>query len=102
MKKILVLAVCIGAFAACSSTKMSPDQAKAQVQQLMALYKENKPKFVVQKQEIQQADDCGRATALREAIDAIAAEAAMSPEDTESITMVQMELQQAEKGCLEK
>ncbi|MFC1610652.1 hypothetical protein ACFL6C_06825 [Myxococcota bacterium] len=104
MNKLFVLAVCLTAFAiaACSSTKLSPAEAEAQVKQLMTLYDQNKPKFVLQKQELEQAGDCGRATSLRHAIDKMASKAAMSPEDTEMITLVQMELQQAEKTCLDK
>jgi hypothetical protein len=101
MHKLLALASCLVLFAGCAAA-MTPAQAKSQVQQLITLYEENKPKFVVQKQEIQQAGSCDRATALRTAIDEMAAEAAMSPEPTETITMVQMELQQAEKACLDK
>lgn len=73
-----------------------------EVQQLITLYEQARPKFVVQKQEMIQADDCGRATRLREAIDQMAADAAMSPEPSDTITKVQMELQQAEKECLAK
>jgi hypothetical protein len=103
MKKVFVLAMAVGMLAACASTtQLTPAQADEQVKKLMVLYDENKPKFVVQKQELEQADDCGRATALRQAIDRIAQEAAMSPDDTQGITLVQMELQQAEKTCLEK
>ena len=102
MQKILILAVCVGGFIGCTSTRLSPDAAREQVNKLITLYKENKPKFVVQKQQLEQAEDCGRVTSLREAIDKIAEEAAMSPEDTEVITLVQMELQQAEKTCLQK
>ena len=101
MSKILVVAASVALLASCASS-LTPAQAKQQVQQLITLYEEAKPKFVVQKQELQQADSCDRATALREAIDAMAAEAAMSPEPSETITLVQMELQQAEKACLEK
>ncbi len=102
MKKFLVVAICLGAFAGCASNKLSPDAAREQVNQLMTLYKENKPKFVVQKQEIEQDKNCDRATALREAIDKIAKDAAMSPDNTADITAMQMELTQAEKTCLAK
>lgn len=101
MKKLFALGAFFVLFVGCASS-LTPAQAKQQVNQLITLYQENKPKFVVQKQEIQQADSCSRATALREAIDEIAQEAAMSPEPSETITLVQMELQQAEKACLDK
>lgn len=102
MKKAFVFAGCLIGMVACSSGKLSPDAAEAQVKQLMTLYTENKPKFVVQKQEIEQAPDCGRATSLREAIDSLAKEAALNPDNTQTITLVQMELNQAEKTCLAK
>jgi hypothetical protein len=79
---------------------MTREQAGREVDQLMVLYKENRPKFVVQKQEIEQAGSCDRAQMLRAAIDEKARAAAMSPADTETITLVQMELTQAEKNCL--
>ena len=101
MKKLFALGASLALFVGCA-TSLTPAQAKAQVNQLITLYQENKPKFVVQKQELQQADSCSRATALREAIDEMAAEAGMSPEPSETITLVQMELQQAEKACLDK
>jgi len=75
--------------------------AKAEVQKLMALYTDARPKFVVQKQSIIQGD-CGRATKLRKAIDGMAADAAMSTANTETVTLVQMELQQAEKACKDR
>lgn len=97
----------IGAFTisivACGgSQKPSPQDPKAEVQQLIRLYEEARPKFVVQKEEMIKADDCDRATRLRTAIDEMAAEAAMSPENSDTITKVQMELQQAERDCLAK
>ncbi len=103
MKMVVVAVFFTFAVASCGGPKgMSPDEAKKQLQQLMVLYKENKPKFVIQKQQMQQAEDCSRSTALRVAIDKMAEEAAMSPEKTEGITAMQMELTQAEKACLEK
>jgi hypothetical protein len=99
MKKIVALALCFGGLYGCSSTALAPDAAREQVKQLMVLFQENKPKFVLQKQELEQASDCGRATSLREAIDALVTEQALSPEKNETLTMVQMELSQAEKTC---
>lgn len=101
MSKLFVVGACLALLAGCASS-LTPAQAKQQVQQLMTLYQENKPKFVIQKQEIEQADSCNRATALREAVDGMVADAAMSPESNETLTVVQMELQQAEKTCLDK
>lgn len=79
----------------------SQDQAKREVDQLTVLYSQNRTKFVVQKQEIEQGD-CDRATKLREAIDQKAKDAAMNPADDDTLTMVQMELTQAEKVCLQR
>ena len=81
---------------------LSEDQAMKEVEQLMVLHQEARAKFVVQKEQLIKAEDCTRATMLREAIDKKAAEAAMSPENTKHITLVQMELKEAEKNCLEK
>lgn len=100
----VVFSVCsVVAVAACAGKQDPPPPDPAQeVSQLIKLYQEARPKFVVQKQQMIQADDCDRATTLREAIDRMAADAAMSTEDTTVITQVQMELQQAEKECLAK
>lgn len=95
-----ILVVVLGAVA-CGGG-MTAEQATREVDQLVALFKENRPKFVVQKQELEQASDCDRARKLRAAMDDKARAAAMSPEDTQVITMVQMELSQAEKNCLAK
>ena len=106
MNKLLATAlcfVCAGWIIGCGGSQKPPtkDPAK-EIQQLIKLYQEAKPKFVVQKQKMVQAEDCSRATRLRKEIDKLAEEAAMSTEDTEVITKVQMELQQAEKDCLAK
>lgn len=101
MRKMIAVSLLLMGAVACAGG-MSQTEAKAQVQQLMTLYKENPAKFVVQKQEIIQSESCDWATALRTAIDEMAKQAAMSPEDTTPITMVQMELQQAERACLAK
>ena len=98
----LTLALGLGLTACGGSTALSKDVAQQQVSQLMTLYKDNREKFVVQKQEIEQAKDCGRATSLKQAIDDMAKQAAMSPENTDTITAVQMELDQAEKTCRAK
>lgn len=96
LKVVTVVALVVGCVA-CGG--YSREQAKREVDQLTVLYGENRPKFVVQKQEIEQGD-CDRATKLREVADANAKEAALNPADTETVTMVQMELTQAEKVCL--
>jgi hypothetical protein len=98
----LSLALGLGLVACGGSTALSKDAAQQQVSQLITLYKENRTKFVSQKQEIEQAKDCGRATSLKAAIDDIAKQAAMSPEKTDDITAVQMELTQAETTCKSK
>ncbi len=101
LKGIVVAALAVGMFA-CGGSKLSKDAARQQVDQLIALYEQNRPKFVMQKQEIEQDKSCDRATALRQAIDDKAREAAMSPTNTDTITLVKMELKQAEKTCRAK
>ncbi len=101
MRLRLVCALALAAAAACGGG-MTKEAADQQVDQLITLYQENRPKFVVQKQEIVQADDCDRAEKLRASIDEKAKAAAMSPENTQVVTAVQMELQQAEKDCKAK
>jgi len=81
---------------------MSASAADQQVAQLITLYKENREKFVIQKQEIQDEKGCGRAKALREAIERKEKAAAMSPDKTDDITMVRMELVQAAEVCASK
>ncbi len=102
MNKLVAMALGLGYLVGCASTALTPDAARTQVQQLMVLFQENKPKFVIQKQELEQASDCGRATSLREAVDGLVQEQALSPEKNETLTMVQMELTQAEKTCKDK
>ncbi len=77
---------------------MTKQEAQRQVDQMMVLYQENRPKFVLQKQELEQGN-CSRAAMLREAADDKVRAAAMSPERNETLTLVQMELAQAEKTC---
>lgn len=98
MSKIFVVAAL--ACGAISCGGMSREAARQQVDQLMVLYQENRPKFVLQKQEIER--DCGRATALREAVQEKDREQALSPEKNETLTLVKMELEQAEKTCLSR
>lgn len=81
---------------------LSSQEAARQVDQLVVLYSENRPKFVEQKQAMIQADSCERAEKLRGAADAKLEAAAMSPENNEALTAVQMELAQAEKECKAK
>ena len=88
--------------AACGGTRATAKDPAAELRQLTVLYQQARAKFVVQKQEMIQAEDCDRATRLRQAADDAAAEAAMSPENTQTVTLMQMELQQAEKECLAK
>jgi hypothetical protein len=98
---VLLVSGAMGAIS-CGGNKLSKDAARQQLEQLLVLYKENKPKFVAQKQEMEQDKSCDRATAVREAMDEKAAAAAMSPDKDETITMVKMELEQAEKTCKAK
>ena len=105
MKKLVAAALCLGAVGimACGGGQKPPTKDPAlEVQQLMTLFDEARPKFVAQKQAMIADEDCSRATRLRTAIDKMAADAAMTTEKNETLTMVQMELQQAETGCLEK
>ena len=103
MTRIIVASLFLIAVAGCGGSQKPPTQdPKAEVQQLITLYNQARAKFVVQKEQLSNGSDCSRATRLRNAIDELAAEAAMSPEDTGEITAVQMELQQAEKDCLAK
>jgi hypothetical protein len=101
MRKIVTSSLLVLFVAGCGGS-LSESEARDQVTQLITLYQDNQAKFVVQKQQIVQDKSCSRATALRKAIDKMAASAAMNPADTKEITVVQMELTQAEKGCLAK
>lgn len=78
---------------------LTEDQAKQEVQQLLVLYKEARAKFVLQKQKLEQANDCGRATALKQAAKRWEDQANMQPGDTQDITNLRMELEQAEQNC---
>ena len=106
MKKLVAVALffgCAGWVVACGGGQKPPTKDPAvEVQQLMKLFDEARTKFVAQKQSLIKDEDCSRATRLRGAVDKMAEEAAMSTEKNETLTMVQMELQQAETGCLEK
>jgi hypothetical protein len=110
MKKVLASVWCVGcligatALSACGGQQKPATQTdpNEELKQLIALYNDARPKFVVQKEQMIKDTDCSRATRLREAIDKMAADAAMSTADTGGITAVQMELQQAEKECLAK
>ena len=70
-----------------------------ELKQLITLYEQDRPKFVVQKQNIIQESGCGRANRLRAAADTLASEAAMQPGDSSTIVKIQMEMQQAQKEC---
>ena len=104
MFKLVAFALAIAGVAAglgCGGGAAKKDPM-AELKQLIVLYESARPKFVVQKQEMIQADSCDRATSVRQAADQLAADAAMSTENSETITKVQMEMQQAEKECLAK
>ncbi len=106
MKKLLALSICVvcaGWVIGCGGKQSPPAKDPDQeIQQLIKLYNEARPKFVVQKQIMIQDEDCSGATRLREAMDKIADEAAMSTEPAETIIKMQMEMKQAEKDCLAK
>jgi hypothetical protein len=86
--------------AGCAGSKsMAPDEARAQVQRLMTLYKEDRTKFVIQKQKLQQADSCADATALAQAAKNLEDEANMQPGDTMEVSQLHRELDEAEKVC---
>ncbi len=101
----IITAVLLSSFAlvACGGQQRPgvPDDPKKELEMLMVLYKENRPKFVVQKEDMIKGD-CDRATRVRQAADDMVAEQSMMPEKNETLTLVQMELQQAEKACLER
>lgn len=105
MKKLVAAALCVGTVGimACGGGQKPPTKdPMVEVQQLMTLFDEARTKFVAQKQSMIADEDCSRATRMRTAIDKIAADLAMTTEKNETVTMVQMELQQAETACLEK
>ena len=77
-------------------------ESRDEAQQLITLFKENRTKFVEQKQSLASGADCGHATQLRVAIDELAHEAGMNPENTDDVKKVQMELHEAEKTCQSK
>ncbi len=100
MNRLVAWVLAAVALGACGG--MSREAARREVQQLRTLYQENRPKFVVQKQEMIQAGSCGRAAALTAAADELVREAAMSPTKDDTMTLVKMELDQAEKECRAK
>jgi hypothetical protein len=99
--KILSAVLISCALFACGGTQKPKMDPKKELEQLMVLYQENRPKFVIQKQEMIDGE-CDRATRVRQAADEMVAEQAMNPAKNETLTLVHMELQQAEKACLEK
>ncbi|MCK5690298.1 hypothetical protein KAI87_13560 [Myxococcota bacterium] len=106
MKKLisLVLALVVTGLltTGCASTRLEPKVAEDTVQKMLVLYKENKSKYIMQKQELQKMEDCGKITSLREAIDKMVKDASLDPEDTTHLTIMQMEMKQAEEVCLKK
>jgi len=76
---------------------LTKQEAARQLDQMLVLYQENRIKFVAQKQELEK--DCGRATALNQAAADRTRQESMSPQKNETLTLVSMELQQAEKTC---
>ena len=103
MKKALALGFAVSMICGCGgSTKLAPDVARQQVSQLSTLYKENREKFILQKQELEQAKDCGRSESLVKAAEDMIKDAAMNPESNDTLTVVKMELDQADKTCRSK
>ncbi len=96
MSKILVVAGLVLGTIGCGGG-LSKQEAGRQLDQMMVLYQENRIKFVAQKQELEK--DCGRATSLRQAADDRTKAEAMSPQKNETLTLVSMELKQAENTC---
>ncbi len=92
----LVIAGVVGGALGCGG--MSKQEARKQVDQLVVLYQQNRPKVVLQKQEIERGN-CASAAMLRDAAGDEIREQAMSPETNETLTLVHMELQQAEQTC---
>jgi hypothetical protein len=97
MRSFAILLLLCGA---CAHQVMSEEQARSQVTNLMQLHNEAQAKYVLQLQELQQDKPCHRASYLREVATKMLKEANMRPGDTRSLTVVHMELTQAEKKCL--
>ncbi len=96
MFRMLVVAGLVLGSLGCGGS-LTKQEAARQLDQMMVLYQENRIKFVAQKQELEK--DCGRATALRQAADDRTKAEAMSPQKNEALTLVSMELKQAENTC---
>lgn len=97
-----VLTLSLGAVACATSKSMSPDEARHQVEQLMTLYREDRTKFTLQKQHLQELKDCSEATSLRDAAKKWNDEANTQPGNSEDNFKLYSELEQAEKTCRAK
>lgn len=92
-----------GILAACASTSaMSATEARRQVEQLMTLYREDRAKFVLQKQHLQESKECSDVSALRDAAKQWNDEVNMQPGDSSDNFKLYSELDQTEKACREK
>ena len=91
----ILVGLVLGLITGCAS---SPDP-KPGLDQLLVLYKENRPKFVIQKIKMIQASSCRRAATLHREAKARVKAAEMSPENNDVLIAVQRELDQAEKEC---
>jgi hypothetical protein len=78
------------------------DQARKEMEQLIVLYKEDRPKFVVQLQQMEQEKGCARVTKMLKEINKMKEEADMKPGNSQDITIVQMEITEANKKCQAK
>ena len=94
-------AICLSGLVGCAHS-MSPQDARTQVESLMTLYKDDRTKFVIQKQKLQQASDCSAADALAEAAKKWEDEANMKPGDTMEVSQLSRELAEADKVCRSK
>ena len=104
---LVICSFCV-ALAACGGNKpppkpaMSQADAKAEVVQLIELYKADRIKFERQKGVMIKEEGCGRVIALKKAIDKMKQDADMSAKPSKDIDFVHMNITEAHKKCLAK
>lgn len=96
---VLILGLIVGCASSPEPPKISP---ATELDQLVVLYKQSRPKFVIQKQKMIQANTCNRATRLHNEAKSRIKAAEMSPETNNALIAVQRELAQAENECRKK
>ena len=97
-----LLSLTFGSVGCATSKGMSPEAARQQVEQLMTLYRDDRTKFTLQKQHLQELKDCSEATSLRDAAKKWNDEANMQAGDSSDNFKLYSELDQAEKTCRAK